>query len=54
MIEMIEEFANVNIDEEFFYEKYENVELVPDSQDFLNVVGGKEIIQLKTITFQRV
>jgi hypothetical protein len=40
-------FANTNIDEEKLYEKDENEDLVPNSQDYLNAIGGKKIIQLK-------
>ena len=44
---MIEEFVNINVEEENLHGKNESRDLVPDSQDYLNVIGGKEIIQLK-------
>ena len=44
---MTKEFANVNIDEENLHGENESTVLVLDSQDYLNVIGGKEIIQLK-------
>jgi hypothetical protein len=42
-----DEFSNTQINEENLFVEEENASLTPNSQDYHNVIDGKEIIQLK-------
>jgi hypothetical protein len=42
-----DEFSSTHIDEENLFVEEENAGLTPNSQDYQNVIAGKEIIQLK-------
>jgi hypothetical protein len=50
---MKEEYENVQIHEEFFYNKNENAYVVSVSDGYVNHIAGREIIQLKNNTIPK-
>ena len=44
---MFDEFESINIDKGNMFDKDETIGPNLDSNDYLNVIGGKEILQLK-------